>query len=185
VPAPYERARILRGHVELRDGVERAVIDGIAYERDGSPARLVGACAELWFGDRCYARIAELSPEGRLVGGPHPIPACTSEVVGKHFPAELREAIAELVAEAVTSPLARDARTAVAARPLRWADLGARAARAGDGFEVHAALWQYVAPLGLARLALAIAEALAPVVTANLVREVAMHGAQSALGPSE
>jgi hypothetical protein len=45
------------------------------------------------------------------------------------------------------------------------ADLGARAAaeRSG-GFAVHAALWDRIGPLGLARLALALAEALAAAV---------------------
>ncbi|MBA3391442.1 MAG: hypothetical protein H0T89_02305, partial [Deltaproteobacteria bacterium] len=57
--------------------------------------------------------------------------------------------------------------------PVRWADLGARAARAEpDGLVVHAALWQTVGPLGLGRLALALAEALAPVVTTALVAEI-------------
>jgi len=36
---------------------------------------------------------------------------------------------------------------------------------------VHAALWDRIAPLGLGLLALALAEALAPVVTAAVVRD--------------
>jgi hypothetical protein len=58
-----------------------------------------------------------------------------------------------------------------AEQPLRWADLGARAARElPDGFAVHAALWDRIAPLGLDRLALALVEALAPVLASAAVR---------------
>jgi hypothetical protein len=72
----------------------------------------------------------------------------------------------------VIAPLAERARSCIAAGALRWADLGGRAAREEPaGFAVHAALWDRIAPLGLGRLALALAEALAPVVTVAVVRE--------------
>jgi hypothetical protein len=173
VPAPFERIAHAHGFVELRDAMERAVIDGVAYDVDGSPARLVDGAAEIWFGDRCYARVASFSPNGALVDGPHAIPRCTSPVVGRAFPDELRDAIADLVADAVASPLASGARARVAATAITWQDLGGRAARRdGNGFAVHAAIWEHVAPHGLARVALAIAEALAPVVAATVVDEV-------------
>jgi hypothetical protein len=174
-PAPHERVAIAGGFVELREGVERAVIDGVAFEVDGSPARLsvrdgVVEC-DVWFGGVPYARVATLAADGRVLGGPHAIAACTSAVIGRVFPDPLRIAIGELVAEAVPAPLADDVRALCAATPLVWADLGARAAReTADGFAVHAALWERIAPLGLGRLALALAEALAPVVTAAAVR---------------
>ncbi len=180
-PAPHERIAIPGGFVELRDRLERAVIDGVGYEPGGSPARLVEAAdpaagpqAEVWFGDACYARVATLTADGNVVDGPHPIPACASPVIGRAFPAALRDALAELVADAVPAPLAADARALCAAAGVAWADLGARAAaeRPG-GFAVHAALWDRIAPLGLARLALALAEALAPVVAAAVVRRAA------------
>jgi hypothetical protein len=178
VPAPNERIAIAGGFVELRDRLERAVIDGITYEPGGSPARLVERDghhhAEIWFGDAPYARVASLAPDGSLIAGPHAIPPCASPVLGRAFPPALRDAIAELVAEAVPAPLAGPARALCAAQPLRWADLGPRAAGAGDdGFAVHAALWDRIAPLGLGRLALALAEALAPVVTLAAVQRAA------------
>jgi hypothetical protein len=172
-PAPHERIAHGAGWVELRDGIERAVIDDVAYERDGSPARLLDGRAELWFGNACYARIASFDPRGALIDGPHPPPAIGSAVLGHAFPPALRAALAELIADVVPAPLAADARAIAAARPIAWADLGARAARRTDtGFEVHAALWERIAPLGLARLALALAEALAPVVTSSILREL-------------
>jgi hypothetical protein len=181
IPAPHERIAIAGGTVELRDTVERAVIDGVSYEPGGSPARLVEldaarfAC-EVWFGDASYARVATLGADGTLLDGPHPVPPCASPVIGRAFPPPLRAAIAELVADAVPAPLADDARALCAATPLHWADLGASAAReTADGFAVHAALWDRIAPLGLARLALALAEAMAPVVTAAAVRRISPH----------
>lgn len=189
VPDPHERLAIPRGFVELRGGIERAVLDRVGYEPGGSPARLVpgpdgadgGRHCEIWFGDACYARVATLAPDGAVVAGPHPIPACTSPVLGRSFPLALQGALAELVGDAVPAPLAADARALCAAGTLAWADLGARAARElPDGFAVHAALWDRIAPLGLGRLALALAEALAPVVAAAVVRRAAAHPAVTA-----
>ena len=179
-PAPHERIAIPAGHVELRGALERVVIEGIAYSPGGSPARLVDARAEVWFGDAPYAHVATLSEEGALIDGPHPLPACTSEVVGKGFPPALQEAIAELVAEAVPAPLAGAARALLATTPIRWADLGARAARReAGGFAVHAALWDRLSASGLARVALALTEALAPVVATAVVAELGDVGVMS------
>ncbi|MBL0219841.1 MAG: hypothetical protein IPQ07_39000 [Myxococcales bacterium] len=184
VPAPHERVAFPRGHAELRDGLERVVIDGVAYARGGSPARLVEGRAEIWFGDAPWAEVATFAADGALLEGPHPLPACTSDVIGKEFPAPLREAIAELVAEAVPAPLAAAAAALVARGPIRWADLGARAARrAPDGLELHAALWDRLAPSGLARVALALAEALAPVVATAVVAEAGVALARSNSNP--
>lgn len=177
VPAPHTRVHHRRGHAELRDGIERAMIDGVAYTRGGM-ARLVDGGddahirgvddsihAEVWIGDAPYARVASFGPDGALREGPRALPACTSDVVGKEFPLPLRGAIGELVAETVAAPLASAAREVLAGATVRWADLGARAARrTDDGFEVHAALWERLSPHGLGRVALALAEALAPLV---------------------
>lgn len=177
VPAPHQRIALPVGHVELRDGLERAVLAGTSFERGGSPARLVerddGIHAELWLGDAPWADVATLSAEGALIAGPHPLPACTSDVIGKEFPLPLRAAIGELVAEVVPAPLADAARARLVSEPVRWANLGARAAtHTANGFEVNAVLWERVGPHGLGRLALALAEALAPVVTTVIVAEV-------------
>jgi len=186
VPAPHERIAIAGGFVELREAVERAVIDGVAYEPGGSPARLAGGLhCEIWFGDALYARVATLAPDGSLLDGPHPIPPCSSQVIGREFPLALRAAIAELVADAVAAPLAAEARALCTALPLRWADLGARAAcERADGLAVHAALWERIAPLGLGRLALALAEALVPVATAAIVRRTAPRPAGGVTRPT-
>ncbi len=173
VPAPHDRVANAHGHCELRDGLERAVIDGVTYDVDpasGSPARMHDGHAEVWFGDAPYARIATFDREGSLVAGPAPIPPCTSEVTGAPFPPALVAALAMLVSELVPGPLAHDTRAWIAAHPIEWADLGGRAAQVTpDGILVHAAMWQRIGPLGLGRLALALAEALAPVITVAIL----------------
>lgn len=173
-PAPHERVGHPHGFAELRDGLARASVDGVTYAPGGSPARLGDdGRAALWFGDAPWAEVAAFAPDGALVAGPHPLPRCTAEVVGRAFPAALVGALAELIAEVVPAPLAADAARWVAARPITWADLGARTARASpDGLRVHAALWERIAPHGLGRLALALTEALAPVVTNALLAEI-------------
>jgi hypothetical protein len=176
-PAPCERIAFPGGHAELRDGIERVVVDGTAYEPGGSPARLVSdgerARAELWIGDAPYAHVATIGPDGGLLEGPRAIPPCESRVIGAEFPPPLVLALAELVAQAVPAPLADDARAWIAARPIRWADTGARVAAMRDGeLCVHAALWERIAPLGLGRLALALAEALAPAAAAAVIAAV-------------
>lgn len=177
IPAPHDRIAIPHGHVELRAELERVTLDGVVYEQDGSPARLVDdrdlRRCEIWFGDVRWSHVATLDPDGTLVSGPHPIRACTSDVVGKTFPPALVAAIAELVAEAVPAPLGNAARELILARSLRWEDLGARAATIGDPLAVHAAMWEQIGPLGLGRLALALAEALVPIVTTRLAADVA------------
>jgi hypothetical protein len=179
-PAPHARVANPHGHAEVRDGVERVVVDGIAYEPTGSPARVVpagrsesgplharGLHAEVWFGDEPWARVATFDAAGALVNGPHAIPRADSKVLGTAFPPALLSALSSLVAELV--PLALP----VELRAVTWADLGARAARRTDrGYEVHVALWERLAPHGMARLALGLAEALAPVVTLDLVRQL-------------
>jgi hypothetical protein len=195
VPAPFERIGNPHGYVEMRPDpvggaqrIERAVVDRVSYEFDGSPARLVLQAhaddepapvrqrmrAEVWFGDAPYAHVATFEADGTLVDGPLAIPRCTHDVVGKQFPGDLVTALADLVAEAVPGPLREDSRKYMSSTVIRWADLGARAATARHGgIAVHAALWERIAPLGLPRLAMALAEALAPIVTANLVTLVA------------
>jgi hypothetical protein len=180
VPAPHERVVVASdAHVQLRDGVERFVWSGCRHCRlvAASPGDRAAAAwhAEMWLGDRAVARIATLTADGTLLDGPHPVPPCESEVIGKTFPPALVAALAELISELVPPPLARAARRSLADSVIVWADLGGELARIGSArLEVHAALWIHVGPHGMARLALALAEALAPVVTRAVVRDATL-----------
>jgi hypothetical protein len=175
-PAPFERRTMPYGSIDVRDGIERAVIDGMLFDREGvvgSIARLDGGDAVLAFGDVVWTRVATLADDGALLGDVQPIPALDSNVIGKSFPIELKEQLAALVADAVPPPLAHDARTVMLARPIVWADLGARAAAIeADGFALHAGWWTYLAPRGVRAFALAVSDALATVITQVILDEV-------------
>jgi hypothetical protein len=136
---------------------------------DGSPH----VRAQVWFGDTRYADVATFDASGALIDGPHPIPPSTSQVLGRVFPPALVVALAELIADVVPGPIAEDAKRFLTSKIVRWDDLGARAAMTRDGdILVHAAIWDRIAPLGFPRLALALAEAIGPVVTIALLAEI-------------
>jgi hypothetical protein len=170
-PAPFERVHVHpRAWVELRDGLERASVGGLRYGICSSGAhRLVRlpddtCAAEFWIGDAPLARLAVFDARGELVSPPRPPDAYASPVLGREFPAPLAVALADLVADSAPAPLADAARAFVASSRLAWADTGCDLARARDAsIEVHAALWDRLAPHGLARVALALAEAIEPI----------------------
>jgi len=181
VPAPFLRRATPYGSVDVRDGIERASIDRVLYDREGSVGSLArltprddgGVDAVLAFGDVVWTRTATLSDGGVLAGAVQPIPALASDVIGKSFPRELKEQFAALVADAVPAPLAHDARTVILARSVVWADLGWRAAAIdGDGFALHAGWWTHLAPRGIRDFALAVSDALATVITQRILTEV-------------
>jgi hypothetical protein len=175
-PAPFTRRTMPYGWIDERDGIERAWIANVLYDRDGtvgSIARLAGHDAVLAFGDAVWAKIATLGDDGALAGDVQPIRLLASVVVGKAFPRELKEQFAALVADAVPKPLAHDAREVILARPVVWADLGWRAAAIeGDGFALHAGWWTQLAPRGVQAFALAVSDALAVVITQLILDEV-------------
>jgi len=175
VPDPFTRRPIAHGFLDRRDAIDRVSIDHVVFDREataGSLARLAGVEAVLAFGEVVWTRVATLDDE-RIVDGPHAIPPLHAEVLGKPFPSNLREQFAELVADAVPPPLARDARDVVLARSITWADLGTRAAaRDGACFAVHAGYWTHLAPRGLAPFALAVADALSHVVITTILDEL-------------
>lgn len=169
-PAPFERVAAGPGvFAQLRDSLERVVIDGLSYDRGAGVRRLVDDEAQLWFGDRRYATVARFTAEGALVERPA-LPAVTGSPVGEALPPPLVDALASLIADLVPAPLASLAPEALRAVPIAWGDAGAAAAAdRGDRLVVHAALWHAVAPHGLARVALALAEALAPLAAARAI----------------
>lgn len=178
VPAPFERVRAADGvMVQLRDGVERVTVGGETYAGDRGVRRLVpvdgeggdrGIAAEVWLGGEPWSRVALVTNDAALLGGPWPLPAPTGDVVGQELPRELKAALSELVGELMAPPLAAVAGGVLAEVPVVWGDAGAAAARdRGDHIVVHAALWQRLAPRGLAQVALALAEALAAPIAAR------------------
>ncbi|MCE9579396.1 MAG: hypothetical protein K8W52_40110 [Deltaproteobacteria bacterium] len=169
-PAPFARhwqgARVA---VDLRTTLERAAIDGRVYGRGAH--RLVEEGphhhAALWIGDAAYARVATFAADGALVDGPHAPPSLASPVIGQRFPPAMVRALAALCADTAAPALAPAITAVLEERALAWADTGLDLVRALPGaIAVHAALWDRLAPRGLARVAAALAEALSPVARA-------------------
>ncbi|HVV81660.1 MAG TPA: hypothetical protein VHE35_01230, partial [Kofleriaceae bacterium] len=183
-PAPFERVRVsARVTVHLRDGVERATIDGAGYDRSSRSCRLVevdgaadreieaeadgeagreadggaAVAAELWLGDRPWGRAAVLDAAGRVLAGPSTLPAVGGELaglVGRALPAELKAALATVIAELVAPPLAPGVAPVLAETSIRWGDPGAaEVRREGEALVLHAGLWAHLAPRGLAAVA--------------------------------
>jgi len=170
-PAPFERVGAGAGvFAQLRDRLERVVVDGAAYDRGAGVRRLSGdGEAALWFGDQRYAAVARFAPDGSLVERT-PLPTVTGAPVGQAVPPALVDALASLVVELVPAPLAALVPGALTATPIVWGDAGPAAAiDRRTQIVLHAALWHALAPHGLSRLALALAEALAPIAAARAV----------------
>lgn len=165
-PDPHERLAIGRSIAELRAGLERWTHEGVTYSRQSPTHRLVGdepLHAEIWLGDVAHARVASFASDGSLVSGPSAVPACVSAVIGQSFPPALVAALGELIVEAAYPPIAPAVRDLIGRLTFRWSDLGPRLVRmTDDELLVHAALWERVAPHGLARLALALVELCTP-----------------------
>ena len=182
-PAPFERVRTAPGVVvQLRDELERVWLGGDVYAAGTGVRRLVrtdaGWAADVWLGGAPWARAVEVTPAGDVVAGPTPLPAVTGDVVGQVLPPALLDVLAELVAAAVAPPLAGAARTELSAARVVWGDPGAAAARdTRDEIIVHAALWDRLAPRGLAQVGRALAEALVPPVAARAQARLAAANA--------
>ncbi len=178
VPAPHDRVATPHGHVELRDGLERARIDGLSYDWDAPHHRLVRGDddtieAELAFGGKRWSLVARFHDDGRMRGGVEPIRESASPMVGRRFPLELVETLADVVAEHVPAPLGPAARAYVTNTRMIWAELGRDALRVRPTvIAIHAGLWERVAPLGLAALARELVTLLVPFVTHEVVRSV-------------
>jgi hypothetical protein len=170
-PAPHERVPVAPDAcAHLRDGIERVVVAGASFARGGGVRRLIdvadGVAAELWFGDRPWARVAELCPDAALVRRP-PLPPAAAAPAGQALPPPLVAALIDLIADALPPPLTA---AALADVPIVWGDAGLAAARdVGACVIVHVGLWHHLAPHGLARVALALGEALTPIAIARAV----------------
>ncbi len=177
-PAPFER---VSGTVtvQLRDEVERVTVHGETYARGDGVRRIVpvdgdGWAAEVWLGGAPWARVATVTTDGALTAGPHALPPVGGAIVGQALPDPLKHALGEVIADQIAAPLGALACEVTTAMRIEWGDAGAAAARdRRDHVVVHAALWERLAPRGMAHLALALAEALAPIVAARAQAKLA------------
>ena len=164
-PAPHERLEAGAGVACLaRAAIERVIIDGVAFAPGAGVRRLVavddGWAAALCFGDRAWAELARVDRDGHLRGRGPGRPADVAPA-GQALPPALIEPLLAVIAETLPAPLTVEA---LAGAPIVWGDPGlAAAADRGDRVVLHVGLWHHLAPHGLAAVALALAEALAPI----------------------
>ena len=187
-PAPFERRRVsARVTVDVRDGVERVTLDGAAFERPAPARRLVaradGWAAELWLGERRWCTLAAVDHAGDVLEGPaapRPVDGELAAMLGARLPPAMCAALADVVAELVAAPLAAAARAELASADVAWGDPGAAVVADRDGtLIVHAGLWAHTAGLGLARVARALAVALAPPIAARAQARLAAAVSES------
>ena len=175
VPRPFLRRWLTpRVATQTRTEVEAVFIDGVSYTVNGEVRRLVattqGLAVQVCFGDVPWATVATLSPQGELRTGPLTLPSIeptvAAQIMGRELPLPLRVALAEWLCDDAPAGLAPLYAKVASETRMQWGHTDAHAARLHtDYIELHAAIWQVVAPQGAARLVQAMAEAIAPLVT--------------------
>ena len=149
-------------------------LDGVAFDRGAGVRRLVpvdgGWAAALWFGDRAWGELGRFADDG-AVRARTSLPPADAAPAGQVLPPALVAALQGLIADALPAPLTP---AALAQVPIVWGDAGpAAAADRGDRIVLHVGLWHHLAPHGLARVALALAEALTPIATTRAAAALA------------
>jgi hypothetical protein len=183
VPDPFVRQWITpKICTQHRRQLERATIHGVTFSLGSDSLRLVHtgtvAAAQVWFGDVCWATIAELDTSSTAAGAlqaVHQVPELDAQIVqhtvGKRLPPALLAGLADLIAADVAPPLQSAVAALVNAATIRWAHAGVHAVRVVDDvIEIHAALWQCLAPRGMTYVLAALVAALAPVFMMQLQR---------------
>ena len=130
--------------VALRDGLQRAYIEGRAYPSGPRRLRPEGdgyvACVEI-AGER-WAEVLALDADGEPRGEPQPLPPAAPHLVGDEVPSEITNVLAIVLGTRAPALLASSIQVELATRTIRWGDTGDTLARtARDGaIELHAEL---------------------------------------------
>ncbi len=174
-PRPFVRRWLTpRVATQTRSAIEAVFVDGVGYTTSGDVRRLVatahGFAAQVWFGEVPWATVASLSAQGELITGPLLLPAIeptvAAQIMGRELPPPLRVALAEWLSDDAPAGLAPLYAKVASETRMQWGYADTHAARLrGDAIELHAAIWQVVAPQGAAALVQAMAAAIAPLVT--------------------
>jgi hypothetical protein len=127
--------------------------------------------AAITIGGERYAEVATVDHGGRLIDGPHSIPAVDNPLVGQALPDPVRAFLRQAVPARVASPLRQRVLELVEATPLRWGDPGPCGARlVAGGLIIHAALPEY---LEAHALLAAIADEVTPLFTGRAAAALA------------
>lgn len=129
---------------ELRDGLQRAWIDGRAFDRNAAHARLVDEAqhhvARVVFAGTTWCDVATIDRNGEPRASIAAPPRVRDDLIGAALPDASAEVLARAIAATAAAPLQRDI-VAIVGGGLRLADLGLDPARlVDDRIEVHAEL---------------------------------------------
>lgn len=170
VPAPFHRVWAGRDVcVQLRDGVEKIYVRGRGYARHARGSRRVRPRGDDWvatieLGDKQWAEIVRVAPDGTVLDGPHPRPAVPAAWCGRPVPEGVRAALRQALPARAPALLRPAVERLLGSAPLSWDDTGEDAAAVREaGIAVHAALLALFADEPPIRLLEAVARSVEPV----------------------
>jgi len=171
--------------VQLRDGLERAYVDGRGFalnqmgtrrlRRDGS--RLV---AYVDLGGVAWHDVLAFEPDGTPRGEPAPLPCAPPRLIGRALPEEIVILLGQVLRQRAPRMLAPVVGDVLAGRVLRWGDTGDALARAtDDAIELHSAFGEHLPDMDPQTMLGALVIGLEPVVTQIAQRALAAAHAEA------
>lgn len=165
--------------VQLREGVERIVVDGCVYSRLQRGHRTVvvegdRATAQIELAGRPWCRVLTVGPTGDVLEGPHPMPEPPANLVDEPLPEPVREVLTEILIARAPTLLRTAIQDELTQRTLTWGATGADLAREAPGrLMLHAELGARLPELDPHAMLATLVEALDPLVTRLAARSVA------------
>ncbi len=171
-PGPFEWHWPTEGLcVQLRDGLERVYVGGRSYalhqlgtrrlRREGD--RFV---AYIDLGGIPWHDVLTLESDGTPVGGPAPVPAAPTRLIGQAMPEEIVNLLGAVLQQRAPRLLAPSVAHVLSGHVLRWGDTGDELARRAEGaIELHSAFGERLPEMDPNAMLGAFVLALEPVVT--------------------
>ena len=180
MPAPFEWHWPADGVcVQLRQGLERAYIDGRGYSLHQLGTRRLRregehSVAYIDLGGIAWHDVLRFAPDGTPEGHPAPIPAAPPGLVGQALPEEIVALLSTILQQRAPRMLVATVSAVLSSRVLRWGDTGDDLARpVADAIELHSAFGERLPEMDPQRMLGAFVLALEPVVTRLAQAELA------------
>lgn len=171
-PAPFEWHWPSSGVcVQLRDGLERAYIQGRSYVLHQLGTRRLRTegdrrVAYVDLGGIPWHDVLTFEADGTPLGEAAPIPAAPTRLIGQALPEEIVNLLGAVLEQRAPRLLGPTVRHVLAGHVLRWGDTGDELARAvDDAIELHSAFGERLPEMDPQAMLGAFVLALEPVVT--------------------
>ncbi|MEM7032629.1 MAG: hypothetical protein AAF629_23955 [Chloroflexota bacterium] len=169
-PAPFERIWLNANIcVQLRDGLEKAFIQGRTYSRDADSPRRLRRCeggyiAQIELAGSPWAKIAVFNEAGLVTGGPYSIPDVTSDYIGLPLPDSIRGLLVEALPPRAPNLMQTTLHAILENTPIVWADTADEVAIVRDNqICLHAVLLEKLAQHPPEHILNFVAQAVEPV----------------------